>query len=36
MGIYMPPNAIKTACKLVREIETGRVDFHERKIESDL
>ena len=36
MVVYMPPNAIKSACKIVREIEAGGVDFYERKIESDL
>jgi hypothetical protein len=36
MGIYMPPKAIKSACELVKEIERGRVDFYERKINSDL
>jgi hypothetical protein len=36
MGIYMPPKAIKSACDLVKEIEAGRVEFYERKIESDL
>lgn len=36
MGIYMPPNAINSVCKMVREIEAGGIDFHERKIATDI
>lgn len=36
MCVYMPPNAIKSACRMVRQIEEGRVNLHERKIDSDL
>ena len=36
MGIYNPPNAIGSACKLAAEVREGRVIFHERKIRIDL
>ncbi len=36
MGIYMPRKAIKSACQMVKEIEAGMVDFHERKIETNI
>lgn len=36
MCVYMPPNIIKSACAMVTAIKEGRMNLHERKINSDL
>ena len=36
MLIYSPPNAIRSACKVAREIKTGKVAFHDRQVENSL